>query len=41
MPRWIGDTSFTTTVSETRILPEDLETTWKRMREAFGEQGAS
>jgi ATP adenylyltransferase len=37
MPRWIGDTSFVTTVSETRILPEDLETTWKRMREAFGE----
>jgi len=24
-------------VSETRILPEDLETTWKRMREAFAE----
>jgi hypothetical protein len=24
-----------TTVAETRILPEDLETTWKRMREAF------
>jgi ATP adenylyltransferase len=37
MPRWIGDTSFTTTVSETRILPEDLETTWKRMRKGFGE----
>ena len=41
MPRWIGDTSFATTVSETRILPEDLETTWKRLREGFGEvQGA-
>ena len=37
MPRWIGDTSFTTTVSETRVLPEDLETTWKRLREGFGE----
>jgi ATP adenylyltransferase len=35
MPRWIGDTSFMTTVSETRVLPEDLETTWKRMRETF------
>jgi len=37
MPRWIGDTSFTTTVSETRVLPEDLETTWKRLREGFRE----
>jgi hypothetical protein len=24
-----------TTVGETRVLPEDLEITWKRMREAF------
>jgi len=28
-----------TTVAETRILPEDLATTWKRMREAFGGLG--
>lgn len=36
LPRWTGDTSFLTTLGETRILPEDLATTWERMRRAFG-----
>jgi ATP adenylyltransferase len=39
LPRWTGDTSFITTVAETRVLPEDLGTTWKRMREVFGTLG--
>lgn len=35
LPRWTGDASFITTVGETRVLPEDLETTYRRMKEAL------
>ncbi|MBI3406641.1 MAG: HIT domain-containing protein [Acidobacteria bacterium] len=35
LPRWAGDSSFMTTVSETRLEPEDLATTFDKLRRAL------
>lgn len=31
LPRWEGDTNFMTTIGETRILPESLASTWRKV----------
>jgi ATP adenylyltransferase len=35
LPRWVADASFITVIGETRVLPEDLATTYKRMKAKF------
>jgi ATP adenylyltransferase len=35
LPRWVGDTNFMTVTADTRVLPETLDTTWTRIRQAW------
>jgi ATP adenylyltransferase len=35
LPRWPGDASFMTTIGETRVVPEDLSESWRKLRDAF------
>lgn len=35
LPRWKGDTNFMTVVASTRVLPEPLDVTWRKVRDAW------
>jgi ATP adenylyltransferase len=35
LPRWTGDANFMTVVGETRVMPEDLSETWRKLGAAF------
>jgi len=32
LPRWAGDTNFTTAIAEVKVMPESLDTSWQRIR---------
>jgi ATP adenylyltransferase len=36
LPRWVADANFVSVIGETRMLPETLDVTWKRVKQALG-----
>jgi ATP adenylyltransferase len=38
VPRWDGDTNFMPVLAETKVMPEHLDNTWHKLKDAFGRQ---
>jgi ATP adenylyltransferase len=36
LPRWVADANFVSVIGETRMLPETLDVTWKKLKDALG-----
>ncbi|CAG4930145.1 MULTISPECIES: HIT domain-containing protein [Acidithrix] len=41
VPRWIGDTNFATTIANIRVLPESLDSTYGRLKDAWEKRDQS
>lgn len=39
VPRWSGDTNFMPAIAETKVLPEDIHTTFRRIRDVIEAEG--
>ena len=37
LPRWLGDANFMSVIGETRMLPEELPVTWRKLSDKFAE----
>jgi len=35
LPRWVGDANFMTVVGETRVMPEELSESYRKLKSAF------